>query len=102
MDWMAKTVVIDWVRAEGITPPDQRVAFVNETGKRGVAFLSHLRVVHSRDGQNSDSILMRNWRRQIEYEEFGVEDRECCLRVVTGRIKKYRSKPPLFTSASNQ
>ncbi len=73
-DMGVNDVVIDWVRESASEPVDVRVVKLKETGLVRLNFLSHLRVVHSRDGRSIDAIDGARLEPANEYEEFGVED----------------------------
>jgi len=73
-DLAAKRVVVDWVREEETPPVDARVVKHKQTGVVRLNFISHLRVVRSRDGRSIDSIAGARLEPATEYEEYGVED----------------------------
>lgn len=67
-------IEVDWVRWEDVVTQDQRVVVQKDTGRLRLTFLSHLRVIHSRDGKTVDAIPRDGLFPANEYEEFGVED----------------------------
>jgi beta-1,2-mannobiose phosphorylase / 1,2-beta-oligomannan phosphorylase len=73
-DWAKNTTRIEWIREEEVVPRDQRLVYRKDNGAARLTFVSHLRVVHSRDGRNIDSISDVKMEGANEYEEFGVED----------------------------
>ena len=73
-DLRTKRVALDWVQDSDIAPVDVRVVRSRKHGLIRLTFISHLRVIHSKDGRNIDSIEGPWFAPQTEYEEFGVED----------------------------
>ena len=69
-----KRVTFDWAQDTEIAPVDVRVVRSRKNGLIRLTFTSHLRVVHSKDGRNIDSIEGARFLPETEYEEFGVED----------------------------
>lgn len=67
-------VVIDWVAHEDVDLLDPRVVQRKRDGLVRLTFISHLRVLRSRDGRSIDSEEPLRFEPQAEYEEFGVED----------------------------
>jgi predicted GH43/DUF377 family glycosyl hydrolase len=74
LDVATKCLVVDWVRAEEVTVRDQRLVVQKSNGLARLTFLSHLRVVHSRNGRSIDSVADFRLEAANEYEEFGFED----------------------------
>jgi predicted GH43/DUF377 family glycosyl hydrolase len=73
-DQAVKRVVVDWVREEETPSIDVRVVKNKQSGLIRLSFISHLRVVRSRDGRSIDSIDGARLEPATDYEEFGVED----------------------------
>src|SRR5260370_10618602 len=73
-DSSAKRVVVDWEENTALEPVDVRVVKRKRDGLVRLTFISHLRVAHSKDGRNIDSIENARFEAANEYEEFGVED----------------------------
>jgi len=69
-----RRIELDWVEDTTIAPVDVRVVRSRKNGLIRLTFTSHLRVVHSKDGRNIDSIEGAWFGPETEYEEFGVED----------------------------
>lgn len=68
-------VVVDWIANDELHEIDPRVVEFRKTGLKRLTFVSHLRVVRSRDGRNIDSVEAgERFVPQTEYEEYGVED----------------------------
>ena len=67
-------IEVDWVRCGDVVTQDQRVVVQKDTGRLRLTFLSHLRVIHSRDGRTVDVVTKDGLFPANEYEEFGVED----------------------------
>jgi predicted GH43/DUF377 family glycosyl hydrolase len=70
----SKTTTLEWEHSHLVAPVDIRVVKHKQTGLARLNFISHLRVVRSRDGRNIDSIDGARFAPANEYEEFGVED----------------------------
>jgi predicted GH43/DUF377 family glycosyl hydrolase len=67
--------VVDWVREDESLPVDVRVVRLKGSGLVRLNFISHLRVIRTRDGRTIDSIDDgTRFEPMTEYEEFGVED----------------------------
>jgi len=73
-DSSTKRVVLDWEENTALEPVDVRVVKKKRDGLVRLTFISHLRVAHSKDGRNIDSIENGQFEPANEYEEFGVED----------------------------
>jgi predicted GH43/DUF377 family glycosyl hydrolase len=67
-------IVIDWAREDDILWPDPRVVRFRKDGLIRLSFLSHLRVVHCRDGRTVNWVDGPAFLPESEFEEFGVED----------------------------
>ncbi len=65
---------IDWLDNEELTLLDPRAVEVRATGLRRLTFVSHLRVVRSRDGRSIDNVDDAVMVPETVYEEYGVED----------------------------
>lgn len=66
--------VVDWVAQDEVTPVDVRAVRQKLDGVVRLNFISHLRVVYSRDGRTIDSVDGPLLKPATVYEEFGVED----------------------------
>jgi len=66
--------VVDWVQNEHLESNDPRVVRHLHTGLVRLTFISHLRVVHSRDGRTIDKPLGPAFLPANEMEEYGLED----------------------------
>lgn len=73
-DIAARRVVLDWVADTEIAPVDVRVVRSRKHGLVRLSFISHLRVVRSKNGRDIDSIEGPRFFPETEYEEYGVED----------------------------
>ncbi len=73
-DPASQTLVVDWAKDNEIAPVDVRVVQRKRDGLIRLTFISHLRVVLSRDGRRLDSLDVARFEPATEYEEFGVED----------------------------
>lgn len=67
-------LTIDWLPVDEITVLDPRLVLMKRTGLLRLTFISHLRVVRSKDGRSIDSVDGAHFAPKEEYEEFGVED----------------------------
>ncbi len=67
-------LTIDWVADDELEPVDPRVVRRKRDGLFRLNFISHLRLVRSRDGRSIDSLDEPRFGPQTPYEEFGVED----------------------------
>jgi predicted GH43/DUF377 family glycosyl hydrolase len=67
-------VVLDWEADNELRPVDVRVVRRKRDGLVRLTFISHLRVVRTRDGRSVDAIQDARFGPATEYEEFGVED----------------------------
>ncbi|MBN1346772.1 MAG: glycoside hydrolase family 130 protein [Phycisphaerae bacterium] len=67
-------LTIDWVPSEELTPLDPRVVERKRDGLIRLNFISHLRVVRSKDGRSVDSIDGATFTPATAHETFGVED----------------------------
>lgn len=65
---------VDWIADVDIDTPDARVVRRKSDGLVRLTFVSHLRVMRSRDGQSIDREDAARFEPQGEFEEFGVED----------------------------
>jgi len=66
--------VVDWVAEKEVEVVDPRVVRLRSTGRYRLTFVSHLRVVRSRDGRSVDSPEGARFVPETDYETFGVED----------------------------
>jgi predicted GH43/DUF377 family glycosyl hydrolase len=66
--------VIDWMEDESLHCVDPRVTKHVDTGLVRLTFISHLRVVRSRDGRTIDNFDGPMFLPSNEMEEFGLED----------------------------
>ncbi len=67
-------LTIDWISQEEYAPVDPRVVERRSDGTIRLNFISHLRVVRSKDGRHIDSIDGATFEPDTEHETFGVED----------------------------
>lgn len=67
-------VSVDWVKEDEVIVVDPRVVRMRATGLVRLTFISHLRIVRSRDGREIDSIDENRFEPAAPAEEFGVED----------------------------
>lgn len=73
-DSQSGRTVIDWEKNDEMLPVDIRVVQHKRERLVRLTFISHLHVVHSRDGRNIDSVEAVRFGSENELEEFGVED----------------------------
>lgn len=73
-DSESRSVLIDWLRNDELITHEQRVIRLKKNGLMRLTFLSHLRVIHSRDGKSIDSVEGARFEPSNVAEEFGVED----------------------------
>src|SRR6266404_2093172 len=73
LDPITKEMVVDWIPEEECLR-DQRVIKHKKDGLARLTSISHLRVVHSRDGKTVDSVQGARFEPATEYEEYGIED----------------------------
>jgi predicted GH43/DUF377 family glycosyl hydrolase len=66
--------VVDWVENQHLRAKDPRVVHHLHTGLVRLTFISHLRVIRSRDGRNIDSVDGPVFLPANSMEEFGIED----------------------------
>jgi predicted GH43/DUF377 family glycosyl hydrolase len=66
--------VVDWVPDEHLHKLDPRVVRHRKDGLVRLTFVSHLRVVRSRDGRTIDDVAGTIFAPYYDAEEFGVED----------------------------
>lgn len=66
--------VVDWLENECLDCDDPRVTQHRHTGLVRLTFVSHLRVVRSRDGRTIDNTDGTSFLPANEMEEFGLED----------------------------
>src|SRR5262245_51860577 len=69
-----ESYVVDWTRDEHLECTDPRVTKHLHTGLVRLTFISHLRVIHSRDGRTIDNVEGALFLPSNEMEEFGLED----------------------------
>src|SRR6266446_3897362 len=74
VDAATRNVVVDWIREDEVTLRDQRLVKRKQDGLARLTFISHLRVISSRDGRSIDSIEGSRFEPSTECEEYGVED----------------------------
>ena len=72
-DEKSKRIVLDWENNNELSPVDVRVVRRKRDGLIRLTFISHLRVMYSKDGRAIDSEGAR-FEPANPYEEFGVED----------------------------
>jgi predicted GH43/DUF377 family glycosyl hydrolase len=70
----SQRVVIDWEPDSELAPVDIRVVKRKRGGLVRLTFISHLRVIRSRDGRALEPREGARFGPANEYEEFGVED----------------------------
>jgi len=73
-DSVSGRIVMDWARESEVVREDTRSVRFRETNLVRLTFVSHLCVVHTRDGRTIDRIGAARFRPASELEEFGVED----------------------------
>jgi predicted GH43/DUF377 family glycosyl hydrolase len=73
-DPLSNKIVVDWAGGDELGPRDQRLIKPKKEGPARLTFVSHLRVIHSRNGRTIDSISGARLEPANKYEEFGVED----------------------------
>ncbi len=66
--------IVEWVKDEALEVIDPRKVRRKEDGLLRLTFLSHLRVIRSRDGRTVDNFEGARFEPQASWEEFGVED----------------------------
>jgi len=74
LDFPSKSITVDWIREDEVTSRDQRLVKIKKNGLARLTFMSHLRVVTSKNGRSIDSTAGARLEPLTEYEEFGVED----------------------------
>lgn len=67
-------LVVDWLADEDVELIDPRVVRLKASGLVRLTFVSHLRVVHSRDGVSIDDFNGAMFAPEPLLEEYGVED----------------------------
>jgi len=67
-------LLIDWIANDEIVFLDPRVVKRKSDGLVRLTFISHLRVLYSKDGRSIDSTEGAWFMPEMECEEFGVED----------------------------
>lgn len=73
--WQAGAgLTVDWIADVDIDTPDARVVRRKRDGLVRLTFVSHLRVLRSRNGKTIDREDKVRFEPQGEFEEFGVED----------------------------
>ncbi|MGB6043068.1 MAG: glycoside hydrolase family 130 protein [Pirellulales bacterium] len=65
---------VEWIKDEELQVIDPRMVRRRQDGLLRLTFLSHLRVIRSRDGRSVDSVDGARFEPLAEWEEFGVED----------------------------
>lgn len=73
-DPATRRVVIDWKEEHAHTPIDIRVVRKKQTGLVRLNFISHFRVLHSKDGRQFELVEDVRFAPEFDYEEYGVED----------------------------
>ena len=66
--------IVEWVKDEALEVIDPRMVRRREDGLLRLTFLSHLRVIRSRDGRTVDNVEGARFEPLASWEEFGVED----------------------------
>ena len=66
--------MVEWVKDEALETIDPRMVRRREDGLLRLTFLSHLRVIRSRDGRTIDNAEGTRFEPRTSWEEFGVED----------------------------
>jgi predicted GH43/DUF377 family glycosyl hydrolase len=66
--------IVEWVKDEALEVIDPRMVRRREDGLLRLTFLSHLRVIRSRDGRTVDNVQGARFEPLASWEEFGVED----------------------------
>ena len=74
MDVASKALIVDWVREDEVVPRDQRLLHRKKDGLARLTFISHLRLLQSKDGRSIDSVTDVRLEPAMPYEEYGVED----------------------------
>ena len=74
LDVPSKDMVVDWIREDEVTLRDQRLVRRKKDGLARLTFISHLRVIQSKDGRSVDSVAQGWLQPETSYEEYGVED----------------------------
>jgi predicted GH43/DUF377 family glycosyl hydrolase len=67
-------IVVDWLPDDQLELIDPRVVRMKKSGLTRLTFISHLRVVRSRDGVNVDDFAGPVFAPESPLEEYGVED----------------------------
>lgn len=67
-------LTVDWIADDEIDLLDARVVRRKRDGLVRLTFVSHLRILRSRDGRSIDREDAARFEPQSEFEEFGVED----------------------------
>ena len=67
-------LIIDWIPEEEVVFRDPRAVEYKANGNVRLTFISHLRVVRSRDGRTVDGVDGPRFEPETEMEEYGVED----------------------------
>ncbi len=67
-------VVVDWIADEDVARPDVRFIHRKSDDIVRLTFVSHLRVMRSRNGKSIDGEDVNRFEPQGKFEEFGVED----------------------------
>src|SRR5258708_33714936 len=76
-DAQSRRILLDWEENTALETVDVRVVKRKRDGLVPLTFTSHLRVSHSRDGRNIDSIEAGSFEPTNEHEEFVVENPRC-------------------------
>jgi predicted GH43/DUF377 family glycosyl hydrolase len=66
--------IVEWVKDEALQVIDPRMVRRRADGLLRLTFLSHLRVIRSRDGRTIDNVDGARFEPLAAWEEFGVED----------------------------
>ncbi len=66
--------IVEWMKDEAVEVIDPRMVRLREDGLLRLTFLSHLRVIRSRDGRTVDNVEGARFEPLASWEEFGVED----------------------------
>lgn len=73
-DITGQEVVVEWLRERDVIFEDARVVIDQRSGHKRLTSVSHLVVVHCKDGRSVGAIGPTRFLPSAEYEEFGVED----------------------------
>lgn len=67
-------LTVDWIAADEVDLIDARVVRRKRDGLVRLTFVSHLRIMRSRDGRSIDHEDDARFEPKAEFEEFGIED----------------------------